>query len=708
MNTRKLFARAALLVALPAVVAAQTTGPAPQANEPLKLSPFEVAESKDHGYASSQSLIGSRTNTPVRDVPQTISILTAELLEDIATDNLNDALRYMAGVEEEGQLGRQESRFRIRGFQNAIPSKNGIKSAAPGTNAGMMDTHNVERIEVLKGPASLLYGSTSPGGLINTVPKAPREAAQTIFRFSTNNYNLVKPEIDYNHPLNDSKSVLFRFIGLYSTEDDFRNDVFFDRVSIYPSLTWRITDRTAVTFSAEYVEREMCPPGNLVENRTQTAFLPDVPYTFNSSGPLNVRIDDSLDLTYDVRHQFNRDWSLRHAARWSKNNHYRSFTVAGIINPDLLTLNGQSNDVHLDGESWVVQNDVSGVFRLGTTKHKVIFGGDYGETQEHDMRFRANTSPANYRILDTPGRGPVNPIWPAPPTYPVNPRIRRGVDDYAYGMYVNDSIYMFDERFIIVLGARYDKLEQGGINYLATAPAWTHEKFDATTVRYGVVYKANDILSIYSGYSESFVPIGGANPDGERFDPESGEGIETGLMATFNDGRLIARVAYADTDQKNLLLPDPDPVRAGQGYMVQTGLENTKAFEVEVTASPIDRWSMIASYTHLNTEIQNHVPDSARFWNKYDFTTGRFRGLSLGLGWIHVSDRRKGAPESPFFPLAGYNRFDGLIAYRGKIGERTYKVQLNVNNLFEKEYVSNGRAAGNPETEYRLTLQYAF
>jgi len=191
-------------------------------------------------------------------------------------------------------------------------------------------------------------------------------------------------------------------------------------------------------------------------------------------------------------------------------------------------------------------------------------------------------------------------------------------------------------------------------------------------------------------------------------DPAVAEGTEAGIMVNFLGGRLSSRVAVASINQVNLLQPDPDPTRAAQGYSVQTRSVSSDTVELEVTASILDNWSLIGSYTHMDTDLAGAAPNSARLWNKYDFKYGPLKGASIGAGWVYVDDRNRNPVNAPYFLLPSYNRFDALVAYRGQIGKRGFKAQLNMNNVLKETYLNNNRVPGNPETEYRFSLEFTF
>lgn len=629
------------------------------------------------GYRAPNTTTGSRTDTPIRDLPFSIQVVPQELLRDRQVDSLNEALRTVAGVTPDNPSYSPFEGFTIRGFTGRNIIRNGLRDDTNITNRVAIP--NIERIEVLKGPAGALFSQGGPGGTVNIVTKKPLSVPFYNIEGTIGNFDTYGGSVDLTGPLNESGTLLYRFIAGANTTDTFID--FFDRRNflIAPLLTWQISPATQLTFEGEYTISEQPNARGLPARGT---VLPNI----NGDLPRNRFIgepDDEFDknnrytvrLGYTLAHNFSTNWQLRNAFRATfQNVPQNSLSGFNLLDDErtlerrLFSTDDQSQD------NYILDTNVVGNFRTGSITHKLLFGFDLNR----DIYAATN------RLFD------LDPIDLFDPVYGRSRRIF--VEEFPREPFISDSlgIYLQDQidllpNLKLLLGGRFDIVSQT-IEFADGSESFQQD--EAFSPRVGLVYQPTDFLSLYASYSRSFLQSVGTALDNTLFEPERGTQYEAGIKADWLDRRLTTTLAFYEITRSNVLTTDlVDP-----NFSIQTGEQRSRGIELDVTGEILPGWKIAAGYAYTDAEITedntfavgnrlNNVPEHAlSLWTTYEIQTGSLRGLGFGLGIFFVGERQGDLDNS--FEVPSYTRTDASVFYR----RDNLRIGLNVENLFDIEY----------------------
>ncbi|GJD15254.1 ferrichrome-iron receptor [Rivularia sp. IAM M-261] len=649
--------------------------PSAQQDEPIEL----VVTGEQDGYRVPNATTGTRTDTPLRDIPASIQVVPRKIIEDRAVTNVAEALQNISGVNV-GIYGGNVALPRLRGFDsNNSFFRNG--SSLASFNYDNFNTDNLEQIEVLKGPASVLFGQGSPGGIINLVTKKPKSEPYYNLSFLAGSFSQYRPSFDISGPLNPEKTVLYRFVGSYDRSRSFVEFANSERYFLAPSIEWRISTDTKLAFDLEFID----------SSRTFIAGIPavgrgvaDIPRTraLSESGDFGDRFgkDDiqryNLGVTFD--HRFNQDWSIRNTfvARW---NTLRRAQV-GVDSFDEVT--GELARSVFTGDdsvsSYFNNLDVTGNVKTGSIDHKLLIGFEFGKETLNRRLFFGNSYPS-LNIF--------NPVYSterfAFDTFPFT-GVRRDQNNTTYGIYLQNQI-AFTDNLKLVLGGRYDNYQQETVNLLrSTSTSRTSSVFSP---RVGLVYQPTKPISLYASFVQGFEPNTANLVDGSAPPPQKATQYEVGLKTDLSD-KLAATLAYFDITKTNI--PTTDPVN--RRFSVVTGEVKSRGVELDLSGEILPGWNIIAAYAYTDAFVSqdNSIPVGNRFiftprhsfslWNTYEIQQGNLKGLGFGLGLYYVGEREADLDNS--FTVPSYFRTDASIFYR----QDNWKAQLNFQNLFDTEY----------------------
>ncbi|MBE9201706.1 MULTISPECIES: TonB-dependent siderophore receptor [unclassified Nodularia (in: cyanobacteria)] len=639
----------------------------------------------------------TRTDTPIRDVPASIQVVPRQVIEDQQVTRLDEALRNVSGVTSDNFAGIFPN-FTIRGFRNAPILRDGFRQY--GSFQVLPEITNLESIEVLKGPASILYGDIDPGGLINAVSKKPLSEPFYAAEFQLGNRNFVRPRLDISGPLTPSGNLLYRLNTLYTKDDGFRGfDQANERFFIAPTIAWKLGDRTDITTSLEYTNERRPMDFGLV------AFgdgVVNVPRDRITNEPDDQSEQNLFNIGYNLEHRFNDNWKLRNTFRYIKQDFVSDFYFPVAFNEVTGILQRSFAKYDIDIQTYSLQTNILGEFTTGTINHKILFGIDWNRQKDN---FLAQFSVPPFFPLNI--FDPVYGVSSRPNNVPV-------VADYLtesnrLGIYFQDQISLFDN-LKLVAGLRYDNVEQTrkdnptDVNPLSSE---TTQNDDAFTPQIGIVYQTTPELGIYANYSQSFTPNSGATISGNPLKPQTGQGYEFGLKAELLEGRLFGNLAYFDTTKQNVPTADPD----FPNFLIATGEQRSRGIEVDVAGDILPGWNVIASYSYTNAETTKdnriaignrlfNVPQhSAGLWTNYTIQSGNLQGLGLGIGFNYVGDREGDLANT--FRLGSYFLTNAAVFYR----RNNYRFAINFKNLFDVEYFqsslggrNNGIEPGDPFT----------
>ncbi|MEM9003866.1 MAG: TonB-dependent siderophore receptor [Cyanobacteria bacterium P01_F01_bin.86] len=635
-------------------------------------------------YVEPNATTATRTDTPIRDIPQSIQVIPRELLDDQQVIRLDEALRNVSGVTFGGiDIGRG-LRFNIRGFDDAPVLRNGFRQV--GIRQSFPETANLEQIEVLKGPAAVLYGEIDPGGLINLVTKRP--LAEPYYQLQTQfgSRNLIRPSIDFSGPLTDDGQLLYRLNAVYQNGDEIQAyDTETRRSFIAPVLTWQIGDRTDFTIELEYLDSE--GPASF----GVPAFgdgIADIPLDQISNEPGDSVAQEYFNIGYDLEHRFSENWRLRNGFRYTHDQTAIAIALPNSLNEEtgIFTRIWSLQDV--ETEVFSLQTNLVGEFTTGSIEHTLLFGVDLNRTNIDNFATFDVFNPLFLDIFD-----PVYEAVPRPDDFEELPSAQdTKTETDRLGIYIQDQISFFDN-LILLAGLRYDTIEQEITNRptdLFPNATEDTQNDDAFSPRIGLVYQPIDEVSLYASYSRSFVANTAVNSDGDFFEPEEGEGFEVGVKAELLGGGLVATLAYFDITKQNVVTEDPFI----PGASVATGEQRSRGVELDVIGEILPGWNIIASYAYIDAEVTedntiavgnrlNGVPEhSASLWTTYELQSGDLQGLSFGLGFNFVGERAGDLDNT--FELDSYFLTNAAIAYQ----RDNWRAALNFRNLFDVDYIA--------------------
>lgn len=655
-----------------------------------------VTGEQDEGYVVDEATTATRTDTPLRDIPQSIQVIPRQVLEDQQVIRLEDALRNVSGIVPGDNFAGTRDQFIIRGFRQFNTFRDGFRDERDV----LQETANVERIEVLKGPASVLFGNVEPGGIINIIPERPLSEPQYTFDVQLGNFGLVRPQFDFTGPLNDDRTVLYRLNALYERSDGFRDfDQNTQRFFVAPSLSWDISENTNLLFEFEYLYDERPFDRGLVAIGDEVA---DIPRERILGEPDDFLENASYSAGYLLRHEFNEDWRIRNAFRFSSSDTLDvradpRFELDDETTGELSRFYRSSDDLR---QLFEFQTAVLGSFSTGPIEHDIVVGFDY---------FRNFSQGTNRELPETPGINIFDPeyeVIPQPDRDEFTNLIRdsRRVVD-TYGIYLQDLISITDN-LNLLLGGRFDFSDQEEASFGDSSSRYD----EAFSPRVGIVYQPIEPLSLYASFSRSFAPNFGITSDGEPLEPERGTQYEIGARAELLDGRLSTNLAFYDLTKTNIADSDPnDPTFT---FSVAIGEQRSRGVELDVIGEPLPGWNLIASYAYTDAKITEgvfgisdgnrpaNVPEhSASLWSTYEIQQGTLEGLGFGLGLFVVGERP--GDDANTFELPSYLRTDAALYYR----RDNWRVGVNVRNLFDINYyegVEYGRVTVRPGAPFTI------
>jgi iron complex outermembrane recepter protein len=657
------------------------------------------------GYNAPSASQTLKTDTPLLKTPISVQVVTRQMLDDQQAISVKDAI--VGNISGVTLLPNFVEQYKVRGFANAANSyKNGLLEYRMRS----LDTTNLQSIDVLKGPAAMLYGRVEPGGIIDLVVKRPLETPYYSVQQQVTSFSGTRTTVDATGPVLTDKSVLYRLNAEYYSIDSYRNFVTDKNFFLAPTITLHPIEQFRMNVDFEYQRRDNVDDYALLPAAGGgPAYLPLDRYLQEPS--LTTWLHDNMErrrIAYDWTYDFAKDWSVTNRLAYS-NIVYRltdSFgssynPITGVLTRTMNYFTGSTD------KNFVTNIDIKGKFETGPLSHSILVGFDY-----------FNTFTPLYSIYSF-GISPINIYAPSYWQFenPFRGQTFRVLGQRWTGVYGQDMISFLDDSVHVLLGGRYDWAEYG-INSNASSPYMAQATYaiqyaKAFSPRVGVAYQPTPWLTLYGNFSQSFGTNNGLNQGVTALDPQKGEQYEGGLKAEFFDKRLSLTMSYFDLTKTNI--PTPDPTIAGNTLLI--GKARSQGFEFDLTGRIDDNWSVIANYTHddvrtvvgspLNpaTEITTQRPvagfklagsprNYGNLWVKYD-AEGIFRGFSLGAG-VTVSESSFGDNANSFI-LPGYALLNGMIAYRTRIEGFDVTAQLNVKNITDVVYY--------PSSTDRYTIQ---
>ena len=673
----------------------------------LELGATEVFGTREQGYRSTIAPTANKSPTPAKETPFSIQTVTRELIEDRGVTTLGEAIRTVPGVTNQVGFGALNDRFRLRGFATESNLKNGIRRSS---FASVDELVNIEQIEVLKGPASALYGRFEPGGVVNLVTKKPQHEQRTQVDVSAGRYDFYRTTLDSTGPLGETLD--YRLTAAWQDNGSFRDFVNNESKFFSPVLTWQLAPQTSLTFEFEYARKVADMDRGFGNN---PRYL-DAPIERNFAEPdtRNSAISKLASVTLD--HALTDDWDLHAAIQASDSRLQTSWYAYGFVNggiggsednPTVSRRPQLNHDRQIDATALA---EISRSFRTGPINHRLLFGAEYSRDW-WDYDSAAGTS----STIDFN-----NPVYGTPPS-PLSPTGEGRFINDSWALYTQDELsFGSREQWRLLLGGRFDQIDASAIDDYYGLSEPSTATFNAFSPRVGITWTPVEALSLYASWSRSMRTElnNGILEGGQLAKPVKGEQFEVGTKLSLLNGRFTPTLAVFDIRRRDGLVADPnDPTFT---YSIQVGEQRSKGWELDLPFVVTERWRLLASYTQLDTTISkdsdgglqgnrlaNAPQRNASLWSTYDLPG--VSGLSIGMGANYVGERQ--ANNSNTFTLPSYTRWDSNVTYRFGQALR-YRVQLNVQNLFDKRYYDSGGSfvpmyPGAPRTAM-VTLGAAF
>ncbi|MCP1466534.1 TonB-dependent siderophore receptor [Pseudomonas sp. S3E17] len=651
------------------------------------------------GLVATRSASGSKTDSALVEIPQTINVITAAEIKARGAQSVTQALLYTPGMTAGGFADRVKlfDEPTSRGFTPTPLYLDGLHLPYGGGSTGgalQIEPYSLERIEVLKGPASVLYGQNQPGGIVNMVSKRPSETPVHQVVLEAGTYEHKSAAIDLSGPLDEQGQFLYRLTGLANDGQDEINYVENKRQFIAPSLTWRPNDDTRVTLFAQYQkdkgvpEAQGLPASGTLWANPNGKIKRDV---FIGEPGVNQYNREQYVLGYEISHRLNDTWTLKQNARYAEVDDRYTAPLHGyrfVANP----ATGVQDQRYLQrfGVDWAQNNKVFGVdsiaqaeFDTGALSHTVIVGLDY----YHSGSLFHGLYDRNPPVIDL-----FKPVYGQRLNFGQPYRWDRTLSQT--GLYVQDQIKL--DKWALVLGGRYDWASV--VNKEPLQGTRFASKDEAFTGRAGLVYLFDNGLAPFVSYSESFLPLTGTDAQRKPFDPSTGKQYEVGMKYQPPGQKSFVQVAVYQLDQENVLTTNPNDT-----FSTQSGAMRSRGVELEAKAALSDAWEIIASaarndikYTKDEEGRQGRHPAgisplTASMWVNYTVLGDTpLAGLGAGLG-VRYARQSLGDYYEGAFSVPSYSVYDASLNYdlgTSPLKLKGVKLAMNVQNLTNKTYVS--------------------
>lgn len=675
--------------------------------EPIQvLGNAETALGHVAGYVARRNLSATKTDTALLETPQSVSVVTSDQIQAVKANSMADALDYTPGFAAQSPaFSRMVDDFMLRGFNVATGNsgllRDGLKLQSNVYDGGQ-EPYGLERVEVLRGASSVLYGQLSPGGVVNAISKRPTLEPLRELSLDVGSYDRRQLSGDFSGRLTEDGQWSYRLTGLAREGNNWVDHVPDDRVYLAPALTWRPSAATSVALLASY-------------QHIRTRFSAPLPadYTLNDQIPRDLFIGepdfdrydtDTYTVGYAIEHAFNERVKLRHSARYfNAQGRWDYLTFGSLVNGRTINRGVSSRKE----DSYGIATDTSLEVKLdtGALRHTLLGGFDYYRGSYESHRYRGTVAP----LPDM-----YDPVYGAIPN--VNRALDTGLETRSdsMGLYLQDQMQI-GGNWTLLLGGRQDWVRTRQASYTPAAAARLHDA--STTGRVGLVYVADNGLAPYVSASQSFAPTIGADRAGNAFKPTKGTQYELGLRYEPPGSNMLFSAAVYDLTQTNALTPDPaDPT-----YSVQNGKARSRGLELEARVD-LGALRVLATYAYTDARtVRSNDPTlvdqrvtlvplhSASLWTEYNLTAAGAPGLTLGAGLRYASSTN----------LPGYGAdvpgrllVDAMAAYEfGELDPGLAGLSLTVNarNLFNRGYLScagsTGCRYGEPRTLY-ATMSY--
>lgn len=646
-------------------------------------------------YTKPQTTTATKTDTPLRDVPQSASVVSEELIHDQSMRSMADVVRYVPGVSMAQGEGHRDA-----------PTLRGNNTTADFFVDGMRDDvqyyrdlYNAERVEVFKGPNAMIFGRGGGGGLINRVTKQADGARRGELSLQAGSHDNKRAAADVGGSVNDALSL--RLNAMYEDSESFRDFFEIERYGINPTANLAVSENTRIQLSYEYlnddrlVDRGVPSSNGRPANVRRSTFFGNPDLSFSEAMVSIASIG--------VEHDFAPNLTLRNRTQYADyDKFYSNVHANGAVSNGSVRLEAYQSGT--DRQNVFNQTDLIWQTTLGSTAHTVLVGTEFGKQDTRNLRNDASA----------PGSVPIgNTVSSAPQIFDRATQ-DNDVDVRVAAVYLQDQIEL-SKQFQVIAGVRVDSFDIEFDNRLPAVNRQFDRQDDLVSPRLGLIYKPAEPISVYASYSVSYLPSSGdqfsaLTAEAAAFKPEEFENIEVGVKWDLNP-RLAFTAAVYQLDRTNTRAPAPTG-----NTLVLTGAQRSEGVELGLSGAITDRWDIVAGVAFQNAEITRRtqqalqgrevalVPDQQfSLWNTYRVTP-KWR---FGLGVTYQSDVFTSFSNA--VELESFTRVDGAVFFT--VSDR-FEAQLNVENLFDERYFGtahndNNITPGSP-TAVRLGVTSRF
>lgn len=642
-------------------------------------------DKEDVGYIATHSSTATKTDTPIMETPFSIQVVPQQVLQDQQANRLEDALTYVPGVVVFPTNQGTSDGFLIRGFGSNTTYRDGFfRPDVLGGGSTKSEMANVEKVEVLKGPGSLLFGRTEPGGVINVVTKQPQAQAKHSIQQQIGSYDFYRTLLDSTGALTDDASLLYRVNLSYENKNSFRDFQKNERFFIAPTLKYIFSPQTQATLELEYQNFRETPDAGILPLNGMPAPVPLSRAYDEKNTVVNNGTRWLAGLTWS--HEFNNDWKIKNRIS------YERYDIKSIsMFPDPLQADGTldryfNNGGDAPSKRFSTALDLTGKITTGSLKHTLLIGADYFRIKD-DM-YNANCCDA------APAFNYFNPVYSATPhIFDATANYELHVLQHWYGIYLQDQIELPNNLYALA-GLRYDNATGKNDGQVTTQDS-------RVSPRVGLLWKAQPWLSLYGSYTENFGASNSLwNPPGNELKPQTAEQWEAGVKTELLDGKLSATVAYFDLTKQNVAVPAP----TNPNLQKTIGESQSRGLEFDVTGEILPGWNVIGGYSYMpyakvtedttgltGNRLHLAPKNQLSLWSTYQFQGGDLKGLKLGAGVVSLS-QREGDPSNSY-RLPGYSVVNVMASYGWNVGvNKKLTAQLNIDNLFDRNYYAGSNS----------------
>lgn len=685
-----------VMLGLPLLMAAVVA----QAQEALELEAQQITAPREvergdgpvEGYVAKRSVSATKTDTPIIETPQSISVITADRIRDQGSLTIQDSLRYVSGMRGEAYGFDSRGDFSlVRGVSPTI-FLDGLQQSVGSYTNTRTDPFTLERVEVIKGPSSMLYGQSSVGGLLNLVSKRPQAERRNELQLQYGSFDRKQIAFDSTGPLDDDGTLLYRVVAIgrdSQTQVDHTQD---NRLVFMPSLTWRPNEQFEWTLMAN-VQKD--------DSGTTSSFLPHrgtvlgAPYgeigseRFVSEPGFDEYDTEQKALTSQMSWRLDDTWTLRQNLRWQKSkvSYQTMYGWPPVLGADDRTVNRVWSVSKPEVTIWTADHQAESRFDTGALQHTLLMGVDYRHAVTDSRSARGVATPLD---LYDPVYGTFDPSGITLSDVPQQRAVQKG-------LYVQDQVRL--DKWLMTLGLRKDwadtRVEDGN-----------RQKDDAVTGQVGLTYLFDNGVAPYISYSESFTPIIGLNTITQQsYKPLEGEQWELGIKYQPVGSNTLLTAAVFDLREKNRQMPDP----ANPLSTIQAGEARVKGLELEGLVEVDPNWDLIATYSYLDSEVAKGPPAQqgkriasvpehmASLWSQHRFSVAGISGFSAGAGVRYVGASWDGTDslKTPSTTL-----FDAMLGY----AYQDWSFTLTATNLEDETYYTTCLSRGDCFTGNRRTV----